>query len=1122
MNFSDSFIKNILEVHEDNEIRKIVAQSKAKQVLREVREDAGNYPNFPNDLDHKATYLAYSLLSVGCNLMEKNDSSNDGYDELYRAADILESAHKIVALTDNDRYLHCLIGAMAFYSCGHYSRAFVLIKNIKNENKLYKIISSYLMKDTQSLILEINEILLKVEPNFNNKERKEFDIWAITICIARSISLILEYTISGRTKDLEQATVILQDAVTISKVGAQPALWWICRLLSLMLCKFKRSSFWSLLPNYFDKNQSAIYSEYIRILALQQKMPVIELWKSQIESLELATNSVGSGGVINLRTSAGKTRVAEISILNILSKNSSAKILYLAPFRSLALELERNFNKIFSPLGYDVSHLYGGLRFSTIDKELLNDGSITIATPEKIKSIIRSNPEILDSVKLIIIDEGHLIGGSDRDIKNEIFLEHLRNLAIKKDIKIILLSAVLPNASDLSAWLGNSDAVAKSNWKPSSERFGILKYNKQNTSIDWIGEAVCFNPNFVNYIKKGSKTSFPKDKKQAVSATAIRLSHIGPVLVFAGQARSVPATAKSIIEAMGSNKQYYKWEGAKIEWEIFEAICDEELGEDSHVLNAAKFGVISHSGDLTNQVRLAMEKLMAKCLPKIIVSTTTLGQGVNIGISCVIFETINIGYDTRNSKPIKINKRDFWNICGRAGRSFIDSEGKILFAIDSTVNTRKIEFEEKIAKEYFDIQNIDKVESGIMKTIKYFIALCNQLGLTKERLIDLVESDDFSIFNENQALFKNKFDLIDDELLALHLSFSKDIQYDIESVRWVEEAFSNSLASIQLKAQTNSDFLIKLLKARTKGLIKRINQKSRQYIVSSGLPISVAIPAFNQISFFRKITDNYLGSEQGIDDIGNLVANFENWVRKNADNITIKNYPEEFLVKIRTKWIGGESINSIKKVLNKKEKNQLLKVMSNFYGYELPWIINAIAQQLDKELEFERIEALSKVALLLELGLPTTDAAKVFLSGIKSRHSAVEISRFISNPEATISGIRRDLVDEKNFNLISKETSKRTVNWLKLLVTEYKENKEYITEEKIRSFELKAPDEIDTLHLREVSDGTIFLCSTDGSFKIKVKSDKNSPSKDFVNNPRFIFSRIIDNDWEHQCRYPRY
>src|SRR5439155_15226378 len=134
-------------------------------------------------------------------------------------------------------------------------------------------------------------------------------------------------------------------------------------LLRLMLKDYGSGSLWSILPHFFGPNGRAEVDSYVKLLAFL-KSPVVELLHSQVAALRLALDPQNRGGVINLRTSAGKTRVAELAILHTLKADPNAKVLHLAPFRSLAFELERTFSQTLSPLGYSVSHLYGGSRFS--------------------------------------------------------------------------------------------------------------------------------------------------------------------------------------------------------------------------------------------------------------------------------------------------------------------------------------------------------------------------------------------------------------------------------------------------------------------------------------------------------------------------------------------------------------------------------------------------------------------------------------------------------------------------------------------------------------------------------------------------------------------------------------
>ena len=74
------------------DIRNLIAQSKAKQVLREVREVPENFPRFESDLDDRVTFVAYGLLAAGCSFIEQNETT-EGHAELEAAADMLESAH---------------------------------------------------------------------------------------------------------------------------------------------------------------------------------------------------------------------------------------------------------------------------------------------------------------------------------------------------------------------------------------------------------------------------------------------------------------------------------------------------------------------------------------------------------------------------------------------------------------------------------------------------------------------------------------------------------------------------------------------------------------------------------------------------------------------------------------------------------------------------------------------------------------------------------------------------------------------------------------------------------------------------------------------------------------------
>lgn len=1094
-------------------IRNLIAQSKAKQVLREVREIPENFPKFDPELDARVTFVAYGLLAAGCSLIEQGQTS-DGHAELHAAADILESAHRTEVANRHTSALHCLIGAMAFYACGQYSRAFVLIRRVEEVTPSAGIVASYLRKDRPRLIPKLNAVLLASPPDFN--ESSQFDDWALTICVARSVALATEHSITGEPKLLANADFVLSDAMTISEGASHPAFWWLARLLRLMLKNYENSSLWSVLPPFFEPDGAVQVNSYVKLLAFL-KPPVIELWQSQTAALQLALNPQNRGGVINLRTSAGKTRVAELAILHTLRTDPSAIVLYLAPFRSLAFELERTFSKTLMPLGYSVSHLYGGSRFSGVDRELVNEGRITIATPEKAKAMLRAAPELFDSVKLIVIDEGHLLGGNERNVRNELFLEHLRLLARQHGARILLLSAVLPNAEDLAAWVGGDvDALVKSNWKPSAERFGTLRWKSSGVSIEWLGGERCFNPHFIDFkdvprvTPKGKIKSrkFPKNKTEAVAATAARLAELGPVLIFAGQARWVSSMAEAVLLAFGPDAPIHPWPAT--EWRLFEAVCKEELGDNSFEIAAARVGIICHSNKLPPQVRISVEKLMAKSQPRIIVATTTLGQGVNIGISSVIVATTSIGQS-------KISKRDFWNICGRAGRAFVDGEGKILFAIDGTRSAWHVQNDEATAANYFNIAHLDQVASGLLQVVKDLNILAGKAGISFETLLELAANDSFDRCGMEKENVEGIVDWIDDQLLALHVTYKGDDPTTI--IDWVDDAFRDSLAAIQEIANQETGHngqLMSFLKARVSGVLLKVpSPEARKAVIASGLPLSVGVLAFNQLDLFREMVDRYLNSKQTDAALGLLVLEFENWGRQYAKTI-VEAIPEQnSLDKIRTQWLAGDSLIKIIETCG----DEAMDICTELYGYQLPWLFHSVAQKLDKVAEENRVDALAKVGLLVELGLPTEAAAKVFLAGVRSRAAAVELSSFVTNPAASVSRIRNALLDSETVSALSALVSSSTLEWLQLLSAEH--GTPVASPPQFSRFRMEAPNDVNTLHLRQLPpNGTLFLCSSDGLFKVAVRATEQLPFDKYANDPRFIFAR--DNDtWVQQCRDPR-
>ncbi|MCC7537092.1 MAG: DEAD/DEAH box helicase [Deltaproteobacteria bacterium] len=879
-----------------------------------------------------------------------------------------------------------------------------------------------------------------------------------------------------------------------------------------MLRDLERASPWRVLPPYFGPEQSIELNRYVRLLAHATPLPLIELWSSQRDALPLALDRTNRGGVINLRTSGGKTRVAELAILQVLLADPDARILYLAPFRSLALEVEQTLSATFSRMGHNVSHLYGGSRVSSVDTELATDSSIMIATPEKTRALFRAAPELFENVKLVVVDEGHLIGADTRHVRNELFLDHLRALARATGARLLLLSAVLPNAKDLAEWVsGDAKAVATSSWKPSVERFGLLRWNGSRVRIDWQGEVASYNPSFVEAGALGfgrRRKPFPANKTEAVASTAVRLSSVGPVMIFTARAVSVPTLAEAVLLALGEEPAHHRWPSH--EWRVFEAVCREELDPDAIELRAARAGVVCHSNRLTPQVRLAMEHLMRSTAPRIIVATTTLAQGVNVGISSVIVANPYISRET-------VDKRSFWNICGRAGRAFVDGEGKILYAIDDTRTRAQVRRDEALARAYFDAGTGDPVKSGLLFAVSALRQLAASAGVSFNLLLQLAAENDFSGLGSGAADCDAICDLLDDELLALHEDPSANAE-DSAPVEWVENVFRGSLAALQARApgsDVRPDDLLAFLTARANSALLRVSQGARKAVVSSGLPLRVALRAQEQLDVFRSIADAVdADGEESLLELAAAVRQLEAWARTQAPGIVESIPAIADLNRVRNGWLSGIGLREL------GSSDELMSITRDFYGYQLPWIIHAASQQLRAADETDRADALSRIALLVELGVPTQLAARIFLAGVRSRAAAADLAAADFAFGATVAEIARQLRTRDTADELRPLVSEDAANWLDLLSDEAARARgtppPSFPRFRVKSINAGAAE---LLHARTLAD-QVFLCSTDGHVRVAVKATKTLPFDQVANDPRFVFARDGDG-WLLVVRDPR-
>lgn len=749
-------------------------------------------PKFSGLLTYDLLSYGYSLLGYGLRLLDDEPDSDLARRAMENAASAIEA---VVArgATDSNADFHRVVSASAYHIGGFSARAYSLLHpsalggNVSaSEQCLIFLIlremdalSAHVadsMSDNSvsddSLAETLNVILGGATGSLDDDELPDLFQTLDLVLADNFMRAIGQATLAlerGERRQLDEALSRLSHGLELAGEMNLVPQWWCHRLAIHFIEGLWNTSLHNRLPESPDGLQSP---EWRRLRGLfiaslyRRRRAEIDLWPSQLVAAANAVD-VSKDMVLSLPTSAGKTRIAELCILRTLAEGK--RVVFVTPLRALSAQTEIILERTFRPLGKTVSSLYGSIGVSDTDEDVLRNRDIVVTTPEKLDFALRSDPELLNDVGLIVLDEGHMIGLNEREIRYEVQIQRLLRRADVDTRRIICLSAVLPEGDELedfAAWLtrDNPEGLVQSGWRPTRLRFGevVWRDDRARLSIDVDGEET-FVPRFITAIvPPGRQNPFPHNQRELCLATAWRLVEDGhSVLIFCPQRNSVEPFASSIVTLNRQGALPSLFDGSKSELSTALLIGEEWFGADHPILQCLKLGVAIHHGALPTPFRKEVERLLRLGSLKVTVSSPTLAQGLNLSATSLLFFGLKRGRSMLSSA-------DFRNVVGRAGRAYVDLEGLVLNPIFKNVSSRRRDWNNLVS---------DKVGRGMESGL---VQLVIQL-LT--RMMRKIGSDDLEGLMEyvaNNAAWK--FPSVDD-------------QSGVEEVE-AEHEWNDSLASL--------------------------------------------------------------------------------------------------------------------------------------------------------------------------------------------------------------------------------------------------------------------------------------------------------------------------------------
>lgn len=499
-----------------------------------------------------------------------------------------------------------------------------------------------------------------------------------------------------RAGDLASIAAVVAAATNAARSAflSGPTDWIPARLLERLLERFQRTNLRAVLPGGESTDWSPLVASF-----LDRTPPAWEFFPSQIEAIE--------GGIIErvetfslqMPTGAGKTALCETLLFRHATTRPTEVAILLVPLRALAAELRGSLVQRLIDMGIPSRCAYGGTVPTGEEVRDLNYTRVVVATPEALSGLLSSDAQFLRRVSLVICDEGHLLDGDNRGVSLELLLSRLRAKE-GGGPRFVFMSAIVPNIEEINAWLGGQPtSVVRSNYRPALAEFAVLNPSGTGASAPvnlLMHPHEPAPPRFTvgGFLRKedfqwtkpetGRRNTyaFNSYKTRAIAAARKALP-MGGVVVFAANKRgdqgavglaeellaqlehglSLPAPqAHAQSERLGPALEYLGL----------------EYGADWIVARTLARGAVLHHGDIPQEAREVLERVLRSELCRFAICTSTLAEGVNLPIRTLVLYSVLRRGKAGPAEALLV--RDIKNLVGRAGRAGSNTKGLVICA----------------------------------------------------------------------------------------------------------------------------------------------------------------------------------------------------------------------------------------------------------------------------------------------------------------------------------------------------------------------------------------------------------------------------------------------------------
>lgn len=215
--------------------------------------------------------------------------------------------------------------------------------------------------------------------------------------------------------------------------------------------------------------------------------PIARAFYGQFQQLNpmqtqvIAPLLAGSHVILSAATGAGKTQAVLAPLLSRywsqFVSHPALFLLYIVPTRALANDLLKRLYQPCAALSIKLGIRHGE------HNDLPKNPHLLITTPESLDVLLIHQPQAVQHVQAVIVDEAHLFYNTQRGLQLAVLLQRLKQH--NKAIQQVALSATLTSPEGFQSFLFGCDAVVQ-HWAFSSQRHIDGQIRSVRHDHDWV------------------------------------------------------------------------------------------------------------------------------------------------------------------------------------------------------------------------------------------------------------------------------------------------------------------------------------------------------------------------------------------------------------------------------------------------------------------------------------------------------------------------------------------------------------------------------------------------------------------------------------------------------------